>query len=276
MCRPFTFAPIAAFAFALIVALPAFGADSRINASALQETVRQLLREHPDIVLEVLRENSVTVFEIAQQGAQTQQHRAMRAQWEYDLTKTKTVDMSRPIRGNPKAPVTIIAYSDYTCPYCSPAAQTVEQLLAARKSDVCFIFKHYPLKGNALARLASEYAVAALMQDEAKGWEFHDALFANQERLTKEGEGFLRSTALAVGLKLQQLSAEVKGRKVKSVIDEDMAEGLALGVSGTPYHLVNKLGVRGAVPLPYFAEAVDIALKNKNSALTRGRRVAAE
>ena len=267
---------LAVFALAVILVPPAFGADAKAAPSGLKEAVRQLLRENPDIVLEVLRDNSVTVLEIAQQGAQTQQHQAMLAQWKHDLTLSKTVDMNRPVRGNAGAPVAIVAYSDYTCPYCSQTAQTVDQLLASRKDDVYFLFKHFPLKGHAQARLASEYAAAAFILDEAKGWEFHDALFANQERLAKEGEGFLRATALAVGLNLQKLASEAKGRKVKAIIDEDMAEGAALGVKGTPYHLVNKLGIRGAVPFRYFAEALDIALKNKDSALTDGRSAVSE
>ena len=108
--------------------------------------------------------------------------------------------------------------------------------------------------------LASEYVAAAFVLDEEKGWAYHDTVFANQMRLLKEGEGFLRAEALALGYNLQKLGAEAKGKKVKSIIDEDIIEAQENGVPGTPFHLVNNLSVRGGLPLAAFLEAVDTAL----------------
>ncbi len=252
--------PPAAFAASSPEAAPA------LSRAELKDMLRQVFRENPELVLDVLREHSIAVLEIAQKGSQERQYKAMRAQWQEDLKNPKQVSHDRPILGNPKAPVTIVAYSDYTCPYCASASDTIKQVMAARKNTVRFIFKNYPLKSHPLARLAAEYAVAAFVLDESKGWAYHDALFAGQDRLLKEGEGFLRAEALALGFNLQKLSAEIKSRKVKTVIDEDIAEGQALGVPGTPYHLVNNLTVRGGVPLPAFLEAVDTALAARDGA----------
>ena len=188
----------------------------------------------------------------------------MRAQWQEDMKKQPVINMARPILGNPGAPVTIVAYSDYTCPYCADAAETIHQVMAARKDKVRFMFKNYPRRDQPLSRLASEYVVAAFELDKDKGWAFHDVVFGNQMRLLKEGEGFLRAEALALGFNLQKLGAEAKGRKVKAIIDEDINEALDNGVPGTPFHLVNNLSVRGGQPLPAFLEAVDTALAAKD------------
>lgn len=258
-----------AFAFAAMMLVPfaASGAEraAAIPKAELKNTLRQIFKENPEIVLDVLRENSITVLEIAQKGSQERQFKAMRAQWREDLKKNRNVSYNRPILGAANAPVTIVAYSDYTCPYCADAAETVHQVLAARKGTVRFMFKNFP-RDHPLARLASEYVTAALILDESKGWAYHDVVFGNQMRLLKEGEGFLRAEAHTLGFNLQKLAAEAKGRKVRDIIEEDIAEAQRIGVPGTPYHLVNNLSVRGGLPLPAFLEAVDTALsatKNK-------------
>ncbi|MDL2272276.1 DsbA family protein [Desulfovibrio sp. OttesenSCG-928-I05] len=256
---------LAVFMVAASFAAPFAGAasaSSPVTRGELKDLLRQVIRENPDIVMEVLRDNSVEVLEIAQHGSQALQLRSLRTRWENDLKAApKKVDYNRPVKGNADAPVTIVAYSDYTCPYCATASRVINQVLNARPDTARFIFKNLPLKSNPLARLACEYVTAAYLQDEAKGWALHDAIFENQGRFLDEGEGFLRATALSVGLNLQRLSADIKGKAVKTIIDEDMMEAKEVKATGTPYHLVNNLSVSGAVPLPYFLEAVDIAKK---------------
>lgn len=258
---------------AIILMLPAasFAADAgsagAVTEKNFAEMLRKALRENPDIVLEVLRENSIEVLEIAQKGSQERQLKATRAQWKEDAKTKRNVQYNRPFLGDAKAPVTIVAYSDYTCPYCADAAETIQQVLAARKGSVRFMFKNYPRRDQPLARLASEYVTAAFIIDPDKAWAYHDAIFAGQMRLLKEGEGFLRSEALSLGFNLQKLGAEAKGNKVKTIIGEDIAEALDIGVPGTPFHMVNNLSVRGGQPLPLFLEAVDTAIaaaKRKN------------
>ena len=261
--RAFFPAVVCLLLFGVAFGLPvksASAANAPMPDQALREALRRIFREHPDLVLDVLRENSIAVLEIAQKGSQERQFKTMRAQWQEDVKMKRTINHERPILGNKQAPVTIVAYSDYTCPYCADAAETIHQVMAARKDTVRFMFKNYPRRDQPLARLASEYVTAAFLLDEEKGWAYHDIVFSGQMRLLKEGEGFLRAEALALGYNLQKLGAEVKGRNVKAIIDEDITEALENGVPGTPFHLVNNLSVRGGQPLPAFLEAVDTAL----------------
>jgi protein-disulfide isomerase len=239
------------------------GSESPLTQSQIKEALQQVLKENPELILDVLRDNSIAVLEIAQQGGQERQRKIMRARWETDVNIPKAIDLDRPMRGPVDAPVTIVAYSDYTCPYCARAAATINQVLAARMGKVRFLFKHYPQKGYDLGRLSSEYVAAAFLQDAAKAWAMHDAVFAGQDRLGTEGEGFLRITALDQGLNLQKLGTDIKSRKVKTLIDEDITEGETLKITGTPFHLVNDLTVPGAAPLSSFLEAVDLAAQIK-------------
>jgi Protein-disulfide isomerase len=251
--------------FALLVLLLLFpatvahGAQKGLSQAEFADLLRRALKENPEIVLDVLRDNSIAVLEIAQKGSQERQFNIMRAQWRKDVTMSRKVAYDRPMLGNPKAPVTIVAYSDYTCPFCADTAETVLEVLRDRKNTVRFIFKNFPRKDQPLARMASEYVTAAFLLDEGKAWAYHDIVFGDQIRLLKEGEGMLRAEALALGFNLQKLAAEAKGRRVKAIIDEDIAEATANGVPGTPFHLVNNLSVRGGMPLPAFLEAVDTA-----------------
>lgn len=260
----------ALLALLLCAVVPGFGAaagpGAPLTEQDLREALRRVLRANPEIVMDILREHSVEVLEIAQKGSQERQFRSMRAQWQEDLKKQVRINYDRPILGNVDAPVTIVAYSDYTCPYCADAAETITQVMAARKNQVRFLFKNYPRRDQPLARIASEYVTAAFILDEQKGWAFHDIVFANQMRLLKEGEGFLRAEALELGYNLQKLGAEVKGNKVRAIIDEDILEAQENGVPGTPFHLVNNLSVRGGMPLAAFLEAVDTALAAKQGA----------
>jgi protein-disulfide isomerase len=265
------FFPAVVLAVFLSAAVPAAGkaasATAPLTEQTLREALRNVLREHPEVVLDVLREHSIDVLEIAQKGSQERQFKVMRAQWQEDAKKQFAINYDRPVLGNPDAPVTIVAYSDYTCPYCADAAETIHQVMAARKNTVRFLFKNYPRRDQPLARLTAEYIAAAFVLDAEKGWAYHDVVFGNQMRLLKEGEGFLRAEALALGYNLQKLGSEAKGRKVKSIIDEDIEEALENGVPGTPFHLVNNLSVRGGLPLAAFLEAVDTAL-----AATQGKK----
>lgn len=247
---------------ALVILLAPAGAAtaSSVTEQNLADMLRKVFREHPEIVLDVLRENSIEVLEIAQKGSQERQYKAMRTQWQEDVKKSRNIRHNRPFLGDEKAPVTIVAYSDYTCPYCADAAETIHQVLTARKGSVRFMFKNYPRRDQPLSRLASEYVTAAFALEPAKAWVYHDIVFAGQMRLLKEGEGFLRAEALALGFNLQKLGAEAKGGKVKAIVDEDIAEALEIGVPGTPFHMVNNLSIRGGLPLPAFLEAVDTAL----------------
>lgn len=111
-------------------ATPSYAASSAVTTDNFAELLRETLQKNPDLLLSVLRENSEAVLDIAQEGSNQRRHKSLIAQWKAELNQPKEVDIKdRPFRGAADAPVTIVAYSDFTCPYCQQAAGTMEKVL---------------------------------------------------------------------------------------------------------------------------------------------------
>ena len=109
-------------------ATPSYAASSAVTTDNFAELLRETLQKNPDLLLSVLRENSEAVLDIAQEGSNQRRHKSLIAQWKAELNQPKEVDIKdRPFRGAADAPVTIVAYSDFTCPYCQQAAGTMER-----------------------------------------------------------------------------------------------------------------------------------------------------
>ena len=252
---------LAAFALLLLIPQNASAADK----NELKAQIESILRENPDILLNIIGENSEKVLIALREGNRKAKMAAMKAQWKKDVSVPKKVATEgRAVRGNPDAPITIIAFSDFTCPYCEQAAFTLNSLLSHYGKTVRFIFKNYPLASHDNARLASQYFVAANNLDTEKAWKLYDEIFSNREALLAEGEPFLKKAAAKVGLDPEKLAEEARTEPVNAIIDEDMADAKALGLEGTPYFLVNNILIRGALPLDMYSEAVEIALTHEN------------
>lgn len=233
------------------------------DKEALKEAVRQVLKENPDFVLDILKDNSEMVLEIAQQGNILRKRRNMLAQWEVDAKQRKIVNLEdRAFRGDKNAPVTIVAYSDFTCPYCLQAEQILLQLLKKYKGEIRVTFKALP-KEDPFSIAAAKYSAAAFLLDPVKGWDFFDALFNNVTRFEREGDEFLKEISAKYGYDFKKLKSESGSPRVQARLDEDRKEADGFGISGTPYFLVDDLMVRGAVPKDLFEEAVEMALTLK-------------
>lgn len=234
------------------------------SGDGLLEAVRQVLKENPELVMDVLKENSEAVLEIAQQGNILRKRKNMLAQWELDAGQPKAVNLAdRSFRGNPRAPVTIVAYSDFTCPYCLQAEQVLVQLLKKDDGNIRVTFKALP-KDEPFSIAAAKYSTAAFLLDPVKGWDFFDALFRDMQRFEREGDEFLKELAVQCGYDFRKLKSESGGARVQARLDEDRKEADGFGISGTPYFLVNDLMVRGAIPKDMFEEAIEMALRYKN------------
>lgn len=250
--------------FALLLLIPQN--VSAASTPELKAQVESILRENPDILLSIIREHSEQVLIALREGNSKAKIAAMKAQWKQDVTVSKTVALKdRAIRGNEDAPVTIVAFSDFTCPYCERAAFTLNSLMSHYGKTVRFVFKNYPLASHENARLASQYFVAANNFDSDKAWKLYDEFFANREALIAQGEPFMQKLAKKVGLDPEKLAKEARAESVNAIIDEDMADAKALELEGTPYFLVNNILIRGALPLDLYSEAVEIALDYENN-----------
>ncbi len=241
-------------------------AATRPDKAELKAVLQEVLEENPDLILDILKKNSETVLEIAQQGNLQRTRKVMLAQWEQDAKIAKTPDLAdRAFYGKADAPVTIVAYSDFTCPYCKRAESTLTPLLEKYKDKVRFTFKPLPREDFPLSVAAARYSTAAFMQDSAKGWTFYEEVFAGIEQAERDGDVYLKALAVKSHLDLKKLAADAASAKVENRINADRKEAEGFGITGTPCFLVNNLIVRGAVSKELFEEAIQMALKLKQS-----------
>jgi 2-hydroxychromene-2-carboxylate isomerase len=133
------------------------------------------------------------------------------------------------VRGAPMAPVTIVEFSDFQCPYCGAAHPELTRLLHEFDGQVKLVFKYFPLSGHDRAMPAARAAEAAARQ--GKFWEMHDMLFEHQHEL--EDADFERY-ASALGLDMDKFRSDIVSSDVQSRIDADRAEGEKLKLEGTP------------------------------------------
>lgn len=167
-------------------------------------------------------------------------------------------------RGDEEAPVTIVEYTDYQCPYCSRhAAETLPVLLTQMVDSgrVRYIIKDFPLDNiHPEARAAAVAARCAGEQDAY--WEMHDALFQRQGEWSGLGAGaggFFTTLATELGLEESAFATCLGSGRYDDIIQANLDEGLALGVRGTPAFFINGFPISGAQPFELFEYAVGLA-----------------
>lgn len=161
-----------------------------------------------------------------------------------------------PTEGPAMAPVSLVEFSDFECPFCAETAPVIHQLLAAYPTQVRFAFKHYPLLMHKESPLAHEAALAA--GDQGKFWEIHDLLFSTQDKLTRDD---LIAKATQLNLDVPRFTKDLDSHRFKSAVDADRQEGNRLGVGGTPFFFINGHAIAGAVDLAEFRRLIDAAIK---------------
>jgi protein-disulfide isomerase len=175
-----------------------------------------------------------------------------------DPPRTEVAAAGRPARGPEGAPIQIIEFSDFQCPYCLRAYDTVLKVLDTYGDQVRFVYRHYPLPNHPDAWPAAEASACAAEQD--KFWPYHDRLFANPSKLSAAD---LKQHATALGLETEQFNACVDQRKYQSLVDEDLKAGVAIGVTGTPAFFINGRPLTGAQPFEAFKRVIDEELERR-------------
>ncbi len=250
----------------LVMAAPVGFVSPAHSASDAEftEQLQRILQERPDLIMNVLRANSEAILDIAQEGSVIKRRRNMEAQWRKDLKEEKNIPIAdRPLWGDANAPVTVVEFSDFTCPYCAQAAATLGTLKKAYGNKVNLVFKHAPISANPTAIKASEYVIAAGLQSPELAQKLYENLFSMREELLDKGETFIKNQAKALGLNVQKLSKDARSKKVKTILSEDLQHAKDLGVEGTPYFFVNNIVVRGAISEDLFKAAIDMALEHE-------------
>jgi protein-disulfide isomerase len=139
-----------------------------------------------------------------------------------------------PFKGPADAPVTIVVFTDFQCPYCARATEVLDQMVAAYPKRVKLVFKNFPLRSHAYARQAAAAALAA--DRHGKFWPFHDRLFAAYNRITPEK---IKEIAESLGFSEPEFSREAADPAIAARIQQDLLDGRNAGVRGTPTIFIN-------------------------------------
>jgi protein-disulfide isomerase len=150
------------------------------------------------------------------------------------------------IRGPVDAPISVVEYGDFECPFCGAAHNVVDALQTRLGDDMHFVYRHFPLSTvHPHARVAAEASEAAAAQ--GKFWPMYDLLFANQRRLAVPD---LIARAAALKLDIERFENELLGRTYADRVQEDFMSGVRSGVNGTPSFFINGRRHDGPADLP--------------------------
>jgi protein-disulfide isomerase len=177
---------------------------------------------------------------------------------EADKTVHKVEAGNAPAKGAKDAPLTVVVFSDFQCPFCKRVEPTLAQMEKEYSGKMRTVWKNYPLPFHNNAIPAAEAALAAGAQ--GKFWEMHDKLFDNMQSLDRPS---LDKYAQELGLNMSKFKADLDSGRYKGQIDAEMKEGTNLGVSGTPAVFINGRKISGAYPFETFKKIADEELAKK-------------
>ena len=212
-------------------------AASKID-SKLEEQVLQILREHPEVIID-----SVQIYQQKQQ----QKADKVRQAFLQDLnTNPQIIIGNSPTTGTTESKTVLLEFSDFQCPYCAQAHKTLKKFIAKHKNEVVLVYKHFPL--SEIHPQAIPAATAAWSaQQQGKFWEYQDALFDNQKKL---GEDLYLDVAKKLNLDLDKFANDRAIAYTEVQKDRQLAENL--GLTGTPFFIFNGKTLSGAVKISDF------------------------
>lgn len=249
----------------LLLVLGLFSFWGCTTEKQLKEQVKKILSEDPSIVISVIKAKPLDFIEALQEAAKMAQMEMAKKQ-EDDRKKELEDAFNKPlepkvraddsIRGTKGAPIILVEYSDFECPYCSRGFKTVEELMKKYGNKIQFRYKHLPLDFHQNAMISAKYFEAIRLQDPEKAWKFHDSIYGDQKILAK-GEAGLKDLAKKLGANIPKLEKDVNSDVVKKRIEEDQKEAAEFGFQGTPGFVINGVPVRGAYPPSHFDNIIE-------------------
>ncbi len=206
----------------------------------------------PKNLANVIKDDPATFMEAVQTAAKDYSRFSAEKKLEEQFKNPATIKTKgRVTFGNKKAPITIVEFSDFQCPYCAKASQRMKVLIKKYDGKVKVVYKNFPLSFHPFAKPAAEYFEAIALISHKKAKEFHDAIFDNfskYERVKgqKEITRKLNDLVKKLGLNISDVNKNLK--EAKSIVKADIKEAGVLGVSGTPSFYVNGVDAKNVGP----------------------------
>jgi len=237
------------------------------------DQLRSTLTQHPEILYAAIRahpQEFVTLLDsVARATSSARQASSAQAEERRiaaEIAHPRQPDLSQGVYfGNPSAPITIVEYTDFECPYCRQAHPVIVELFKRYGDRVRLVVKDMPMPFHPRAMPAARMFEAVAMQDASKAPKFYDVMYDHQDRLIAEGERFLEETVRSLGLDVDRAKRDAASDVVSARIAADVAEAQRFGIAGTPGFLVNGVLLEGAYPVETFAAIIDRQLGTTRS-----------
>lgn len=166
-----------------------------------------------------------------------------------------------PVLGPADAPITLVEFSDFQCPFCYSGAAKLHAVLKAFPTQVKLIFKQYPLDTHSQAAMAAAAALAAHRQ--GKFWPLHDAMFANRQDLSRPA---ILALAAKSGLEMKRFTADFDSPETKKAVARDREDGDKAGITGTPTVFINGQHYNGSLDMEKIRPVIEAELKKATGA----------
>lgn len=219
--------------------------DQTVKVSPkLEQQILQVIRQHPEVILE-----SVQAYQQQQDG---QLKQARQTFLEQIKTNPQAVIGNSPLTGSEAKSIVLVEFSDFQCPFCARAHETIQQFMKTNQDQVTLVYKHFPLTQiHPQALPAAQASWAA--QQQGKFWEYQNALFTQQNQL---GEELYPAIAKQLNLDVEKFDRDRQSPEAKAAIQKDIQLGESLGISGTPFFIMNGETFSGAVELSKIEEVL--------------------
>ena len=195
-------------------------------------------------------------------GAQVQAPTGAAPSQAPQLPTKQNIDLDDdPVLGDKNAPITIVSFEDFQCPFCGRAFQQTFPLLKKDYIDTGkakYVYRDFPLSFHPEAQPAAEAAECA--DEQGKFWEFHEGVFSNQATMGRE---LYLNLAGELGLNAAQFTQCIDSGKYRQEVQNDFAYGSQVGVSGTPTFFINGIQLVGAQPYQAFQQVIEAELANQ-------------
>lgn len=249
-----------------------FAAFALAACAPSSKQLKEAIEKDPSIVFVAIEKDPEKFIEVVNKAAQEAQKKAQdkavndeqkQRDEEFANPLKPEIEADRPIFGKADAPITIVEYSDFECPYCSKGYQTMKEVMKEYGDKVRIVFKHLPLDFHPKAFPAAKYFVAIAKQGTAKAEKYHNLIFEDQNSLRSKGEVFMKEAAKKAGADMKKLEADLQSAEIAKLIDKDMEEAKKFGFNGTPGFIINGVSLKGAYPFPAFKDIIDRHLAKK-------------
>ncbi len=256
----------------ILFVLSALLLTSCMSDSQLKEKMKKAIKEDPSIITIAMEEKPVEFMEAFQKALE--KARAGMAKKKAEEERKRIEDTynnpfkpaveGRVFFGKDDAPLTLVEYSDFECPYCEMGFQRVQELMKKYDGKIKFVYKHFPLNFHKCAMPSASFYEAIALQDKSKAAKFHDKVFAQFRKLSSlcrgdldSGLKFLKKVAKSVGANVSKMEKDSKSDVIRKKIMGDMEEAQKFGINGTPGFILNGVPVPGgAAPIERFEEVI--------------------